>query len=191
MKGLFKYAIQMLWIILPGILLAACRPDKTFTNPTMTALRLSSTPTLTAIANTPTATAIPIPDSTHALPLTFQTTPERLPGKSIAPPPEDESVHPKPKTITLANHDSIINLKIGDRFVLMLGSELDWSVTSSDPAVITRIKNILTIRDAQGVYQAQQAGNASLNASGEPVCRQQQPACVLPGRTFQIKIVVH
>jgi hypothetical protein len=78
----------------------------------------------------------------------------------------------------------------GERLVLQLGVDLVWTATSSDPAVISRVVNILTVRGSQGVYEAHAAGKATLAAIGDAACRQTTPPCMVPSRLFQIQVIV-
>lgn len=93
-------------------------------------------------------------------------------------------------TVTLADQGRTIQMHVGQRFLLKLGEEYEWTVTVTDPSVLSRVMNIAVVRGAQGVYQAVKTGQASLVASGDPRCRQLQPPCELPSRFFQVQIVV-
>ncbi len=95
------------------------------------------------------------------------------------------------QTVTLGDDGKTISLKVGERFLLALGSGYDWTVNLSNPAIISRVANITVVNGAQGVYEAKAAGSATLTASGSPVCRKVQPPCGLPSRTFKIQITVH
>jgi hypothetical protein len=94
------------------------------------------------------------------------------------------------RTVTLADAGSTLTLRPGERFVLALGEQYDWQVTVADPAVVSRVVNITPIRGSQGVYEAQESGQTTLNASGEPACRKAQPPCMMPSRLFQVQVVV-
>jgi hypothetical protein len=59
-----------------------------------------------------------------------------------------------------------------------------------DPAVVSRVVNVLTIRGSQGLYEARQPGRTTLNATGDPICRQAQPPCGAPSRLFRLQVVV-
>jgi photosystem II stability/assembly factor-like uncharacterized protein len=97
---------------------------------------------------------------------------------------------PTTPDVTLADDGQTITLRVGQRFLLDLGAEYDWTVTVEDQAVVSRVVNVLTIRGSQGLYEAHEAGNTTLTATGDPVCRQAQPPCAAPSRAFQIEIVV-
>jgi hypothetical protein len=92
--------------------------------------------------------------------------------------------------ITLADNGKMVTYTTGQTFLLYLGEEYNWSLSISDQNVISRVKNIAVIRGAQGVYDVLQAGTTILTAVGDPICRDQQPACAAPSIQFQVTIVV-
>ena len=94
------------------------------------------------------------------------------------------------QTITMDDAGQTIVLHVGDRFLLDLGAGYDWTITIDNPAVISRVADITVVQGAQGVYEALSPGDAALTATGDPLCRQTQPPCGAPSRSFQIQIVV-
>ena len=96
---------------------------------------------------------------------------------------------PTPR-VTLADNGKTVTFKAGQSFLLFLGEDYIWSLSISDQAVISRVKNIATIRGAQGVFNSLKAGSTTLLATGDPTCRDQQPACAQPSIQFQVTIVV-
>ncbi len=102
-------------------------------------------------------------------------------------------VTPQPngsQTVTVDDQGKTITLVVGERFLLNLGEGYNWEVSISDQAVVSRVIGITVIRGAQGVYQANQAGSVTLTATGDPLCRQSQPACGMPSRLFTVTIIV-
>jgi photosystem II stability/assembly factor-like uncharacterized protein len=93
-------------------------------------------------------------------------------------------------TVTLADDGQTITLQAGQRFLLDLGADYNWTVTVDDPAVVSRVVNVLTIRGSQGLYEAHQPGRTTLSATGDPLCRQAQPPCGAPSRLFRLQMVV-
>ena len=92
--------------------------------------------------------------------------------------------------ITLDNQGQTINMTVGQSFLLKLGDSYTWDIVVSDDAVISRVRNIAVVQGAQGIYDANQAGTATLTATGDPVCRQAQPACGAPSIQFVLTVVV-
>jgi hypothetical protein len=93
-------------------------------------------------------------------------------------------------TITRDNNGQTISLHPGDRFVLSLGEEYDWTLTIDHQDVLHRVLNITPLRGSQGVYEVQSAGSAMLTAAGDPPCRQSKPACSLPSYSFELNVTV-
>ena len=92
--------------------------------------------------------------------------------------------------VTLADEGQTITLKLGESFLLKLGEDYAWSATVADQSIVSRVVNVTVVRGAQGLYEAHQAGSTTLTATGDPVCRQAQPPCATPSRTFEIKLIV-
>lgn len=93
-------------------------------------------------------------------------------------------------TVTLADNGATVRLHPGDRFVMMLGEAYDWQVTPADPNVVSRVVNITTVRGSQGVYEAHRAGQTTIEATGDPACRQSKPPCMMPSIAFTLNVVV-
>jgi hypothetical protein len=104
--------------------------------------------------------------------------------------PTGGATNTNPSVVTLASAGQTIQLHVGDTFLLNLGEGWDWTVNVSNPAVVSRVVNILVIRGAQGVYKANRPGTATLTAVGDPPCRKSTPPCMAPSRAFQVQIVV-
>ncbi len=93
-------------------------------------------------------------------------------------------------TITLANNSQTITLHVDEEFLLKLGEGYQWTINLDNHNVVSRIPNVLVVRGAQGIYRAHQPGNATLTASGDPLCRQSVPACAIPSIFFTLHIKV-
>jgi hypothetical protein len=106
------------------------------------------------------------------------------PAPPATPPPADSL------TVTLDDQGKTITLAVGESFLLKLGEEYNWDILISDQAVLSRVKGIAVIRGAQGIYEARQPGTVTLSATGDPQCRQSQPACALPSLLFSVAIIV-
>jgi predicted secreted protein len=97
---------------------------------------------------------------------------------------------PSTRTMTLADDGHTLTLHAGQSFLLKLGEGYDWNVTVSDQSVVSRKVNVLTVRGAQGIYDAHKAGTTTLTATGDPVCRNANPPCAQASRQFHIQIIV-
>ena len=92
--------------------------------------------------------------------------------------------------VTLDDAGRTIELNTGGTFLLKLGEGYDWTLDIGDQAVISRVRNVMVIRGAQGLFEALKTGQTSLAATGDPQCRQAQPPCAMPTIEFKITIVV-
>ncbi len=92
--------------------------------------------------------------------------------------------------VTLADQGKTINMTVGQRFLLKLGADYTWNITISDENVISQVPNIPLVFGAQGIYNANAAGTATLTAAGDPTCLQSTPACATPSIQFSITVVV-
>jgi ABC-type transport system substrate-binding protein len=97
---------------------------------------------------------------------------------------------PTDGAITFADNGATLALHIGDRFLLNLGSDFDWTVSVDDPSVVERVRNVTVVRGAQGVYEALKTGTTMLHATGDPPCRKATPACGAPSILFEVTLVV-
>ena len=93
-------------------------------------------------------------------------------------------------TVSTADDGGTVALVVGQRFLLALGNDLDWTVTVGDPAVVSRVVNIMVVRGAQGVYVANAPGETTLSATGDAPCRKATPPCAVSSRAFRIRIIV-
>jgi hypothetical protein len=93
-------------------------------------------------------------------------------------------------SVTLQNNRQTITMQVGQRFLLNLGEIYNWSPVVADETVVSRVIGITVIRGAQGIYEAHKAGQTTLSATGDPPCRSQKPACMMPSISFQVNIVV-
>ncbi len=92
--------------------------------------------------------------------------------------------------VGLQDQGRTVVMHVGDRFLLQLGEVFDWTVTSSDDTVVGRVPNITVIRGAQGLYEGRKAGEATLNAIGDPLCRSSKPACMVPSISYTLHVQV-
>jgi hypothetical protein len=93
--------------------------------------------------------------------------------------------------ITLADNGKTFIVHPGDRFLLNLGMDFyDWTVNIDNQNVLARVKNIMVIHGAQGIFEASSLGEAVLTAIGDPLCRKSTPACAAPSILFKIMVLV-
>lgn len=92
--------------------------------------------------------------------------------------------------MTLEDNGKTIHMKPGARLLLDLGDAYTWDVKISDMAVLSRVKNVMVIRGAQGLYDAAQAGQSVITAHGDPTCLSAKPACAQPSIEFTATVIV-
>ena len=93
--------------------------------------------------------------------------------------------------ITLADNGKTFTLHPSDSFLLNLGIDtFDWAVNIDNQNVLSRVKGVMVIRGAQGIYEANSLGQTSLTAIGNPLCRNSVPACEMPSIIFRITVIV-
>lgn len=91
--------------------------------------------------------------------------------------------------VTQADNGTTIELREGDRFLLQLGADLNWTVTVTDDSVVSLVPGVLVIRGAQGIFEAESPGETDLNATGVPNCVPSQ-ACPQFVAVFRVHIKV-
>jgi hypothetical protein len=94
------------------------------------------------------------------------------------------------RTITLAQNGQSIGLAVGDRFVLMLGEDFDWTVSPVDESVFAPLAEEPAVAGIQGRYEAIGRGAATISATGDPLCRKVTPPCGAPSMLFEVTIEV-
>jgi hypothetical protein len=93
--------------------------------------------------------------------------------------------------VTREDNGKTFYLHPGESFLLNLGTDVfDWTVDIDNQNVLSRVKNVMVIRGAQGIYQADNPGQAVLTAVGNPFCRNSVPPCMAPSLLFKITVVV-
>jgi len=93
--------------------------------------------------------------------------------------------------ITLADKGKTFKLKVGDAFLLNLGTDMyNWTVTIDNESVLHLKMGVMVIKGAQGIYDALAPGAVTLSASGDPICLQSNPPCASPSILFTVTIIV-
>ena len=188
---------------------AACAPQKTMPqvtkvgNPIVNASVVAiETPTLQVIGSSTTLPLCPCPSGAF-LPGQSQArvisgTPAicNCPAILLSPTISATDVGPTSSAIpangiTLDDNGKTLILHPGESFLLDLGTDIFyWTVDIDDQNVLARVKNVMVIRGAQGLYEAKDPGTAVLTAVGDPFCRISFPACAAPSMLFKITVIV-
>lgn len=146
-----------------------------------------SDPTSAVPASTPAVVSTPEVGVGVAYPSVGQ-----LPTETPAGSPASVSdVLQEPQSVTLVDNGKTVMLKVGDRFLLNLGMDVyQWSLDIPDQTVLSRVKNVMTIKGSQGLFEALKPGTTTLTADGNPLCANETPACKMPSRLFKITVIV-
>lgn len=73
--------------------------------------------------------------------------------------------------ITRADTGKTITLARDARFVIQMGSDLNWTIAFDPSGIISRVANSTTADGIQGVYSADVSGTTTLHATGAPICK--------------------
>jgi len=194
-----RTSIILLLILLAG---TACTPQPT-TVPQVNPNPIPVTGATPVATDVPAATAVPVctcPTSKATPAQAGKVSPDHIicncPILLVTPGDPTSAVESNPQVIpagglTLADNGNTFIVHPGDSFLLNLGMDtFDWTVTIDNQNIISREKNVMPIRGAQGVYQASSPGQAVLSAVGDPLCRNSTPACMSPSLLFQVTLIV-
>ena len=164
--------------------LSACAPQ---TNPAA-AMDPSATP-ISAPTAQPASSATPAmtPDVSYA---TGPATPTPSGAIQAATPTNTPAGTNDSLTVTLDNNNTSLTLARGQRFLLQLGETYDWNLVIADQSVVSRVKGVLVVRGAQGLFEGLNPGQTEVSAQGDPVCRSQKPACAMPSILFRLTVLV-
>lgn len=94
------------------------------------------------------------------------------------------------KIVTLDQNNHEIVLSKGQRFLLNLGSNYDWSLNIDNNTVISQVPNVMVMQGAQGLFESHVDGKTTLTATGDPPCLQSVPRCGMPSILFKLDIIV-
>ncbi|GAC1390596.1 MAG: hypothetical protein NVS4B11_10850 [Ktedonobacteraceae bacterium] len=95
-------------------------------------------------------------------------------------------------TLTLADSNRNVALKPGDEVLLALDDSFydHWTITVSDPTVLTTVAGVALPEHSQALYKASKAGHLTITASAEPKCRKANPPCNIDTKAFKVQITV-
>lgn len=183
-------------VIFALVFLPACAPSPE-TSPTRQVLPdLASETAIASLQVEPdfTETSIPVLPSATAISVEVSTAVNivvDIPTATETVPAGSNDTKPLTVYITMEDNGKTINMKVGDSFLLKLGSDFyDWSVDVDNQDVISREIGITAIRGAQGIYLAHAPGSTKLTASGNPQCLNSTPPCLAPSILFEVTVIV-
>ncbi len=133
------------------------------------------------------ATAVPIPPVEVA---TAQIGQPVVVGEGVAVPaittgPQQSPTPLRgPRIITLTDNQQNLLLAVNDTFVLQLDEAMEWNISADDPQIVVPVDG------KPRTYIAKTRGQTSITAVGEPLCRNAQPACMMPSMLFRLVLIV-
>src|ERR1700716_2251537 len=136
---------------------------------------------------TSTSSGAAAPTNAPALGIDLRVPPTRAPRASPSPIASAVGVS---VTVTLADDGRTISLQTGQRALVSLGDDFDWTVQVEDASILSRVTGGTVLCGAQVLYQANRVGQTTLTASGDAACRKAQPAWALPSRPFRVWVAV-
>jgi len=175
------------FIVFLAMFVAACAPLET-SQPITTTVPVIVTPTtmpttIPVIVATAEMSGVEVSSATVMPPVVIQGTSESGAGSPSGILPADG--------VTLLDNGKTFVMHVGESFLLKLGMDIyDWTVEVDNQNVIHREMNVMVIRGAQGIYIAQNPGMATLTATGNPLCQQSKPPCMMPSILFRITVTV-
>jgi hypothetical protein len=93
-----------------------------------------------------------------------------------------------PLVVTIADDGATLHLAVGQRFLLELGSGVDWRVKVGDEQIVQPVTGLPLPSGYQGAYDARTPGSTVLSAVGLPHCT--SGFCALFRLGFSITITV-
>jgi hypothetical protein len=136
---------------------------------------------------------VPTPTSASFLPIA-PNSPAQTPGPTAGSPAATPAPTAGPSgdapVVTRADSGRTLQLAVGQRFTLQLGAGYEWVVQVVDPAIVAADPNAPTTTDTQGVYRAVAPGRTELRATGDALCRKENPPCMMPSIEVRLMIEV-
>jgi hypothetical protein len=95
--------------------------------------------------------------------------------------------------ITIGRQDGGTTVAVprGVNVLVKLGTDLAWTVSVGDPAILARVPGVAIVAGAQGLYLAGMAGQTRITAVGDPACRSNQPPCMAPSFAWSVTVAVN
>jgi hypothetical protein len=95
------------------------------------------------------------------------------------------------RSVTIDDGGKTIELKVGERILLILKDDgFEWEARVEDSTVLKKLSDVEVIPGAQGIFEAQRAGQTKLLGQGDPPCLKLIPACKAPSVLYEFNILV-
>jgi hypothetical protein len=138
------------------------------------------------------AGAVLAPGSPGSTPQGTFPSPSAVVTPSPAAASESASSPPDAGLITIGRQDAGTTVAVpnGANVLVKLGTDLMWTVSVGDSAILVRVPGVTLVRGAQGLYLAGQVGRTTITAVGDPACRSNQPPCMVRSLDWSVTVVV-
>ena len=114
-----------------------------------------------------------------------------LPNASDTNTPRSDNPLSSPTSITFGDNGKSFIFRVGDSFLLNLGTDIyEWTVAIDNQNVVALNTDETIPEGAQGFFSALGAGNATLTAVGDPLCRKASPPCGMPTILFKVTLTI-
>lgn len=110
--------------------------------------------------------------------------------EGAADDPEGSAATSTTRTVSEDDNGGKITLQTGDRLLVKLAADWDWSLDPLDTAILKQVTEGALPRGAQALLEASGAGTTSLSLTGDPPCAKSRPPCNAPSRRFHVTVVV-
>jgi hypothetical protein len=95
------------------------------------------------------------------------------------------------RTVTIDDGGKTIDLRVGERFLLILKkSNFEWETSVQDSTVLKKVTDVEVIAGAQGVFEAQRVGQTKIDSIGNLPCTKLRPPCNMPSLQFELGVMV-
>lgn len=92
--------------------------------------------------------------------------------------------------VTLDHVGQTVVMKPGQGFLLRLGDDFIWTVSTEPADILTLNQKFTPASGEQGVFIARKKGISKLSALGVPVCVNRNPPCPRPDVLFELSLVI-
>jgi len=95
------------------------------------------------------------------------------------------------RTVSEDDNAGTITLHSGDRLLVKLAPDWDWSLDPFDTEILSQVTESGALpRGAQALLEAKKPGTTRISLTGDPPCARSRPPCNAPSRRFQLTVVV-
>jgi len=107
----------------------------------------------------------------------------------VSPPSASGGPTPRNVLVTRANDGGTVQVRVGDRVQIALGTEYEWRLDPPDGVVLTRgVQNYLLVRGTQAIWTVSATGTSTITATGTVICPSGK-ACIQIALLFTTTVI--